>query len=256
MGKSLLVGLILLSFLTADLEVGHYLGGARLYREDNIKYDGTNYALTITGKPYNRLQFGLKYTYTQIFSPKYYYFNNQGFMLTSKLLISPYTKKSPYLGYSVGWLNSVLNAERINYNCRGSFTEETALGYNFNKSPDSRFFIEARRAVIYLNQDDHERLEMRSLVFGIAHIFFDHVKVKQKTMDKEEGLRTKKEYLSIKLQENEMQIERRTVLIQKYNERIFNDPDNQALKEERDFLVKEREELQGKSKAMRELLAL
>jgi hypothetical protein len=75
-------------------------------------------------------------------------------------------------------------------------------------------------------------------------------------MDKETGLRTKKEYLTVKLKENERQLARKNTLIQKYNERIFTEQDNQQLIAERDFLVKEREKLLKQNQEMKELLAL
>ncbi len=260
MGKSFLaalfISLLLLGYSYGEPQVSLLLGKTVLSGGE-FKFPVNTAALNYTFNPYSRLQFGLEYESNSAIVNKRTFYNCSGILFTTRLLFETMTNKTPYIGFNAGALNTSLADNKIIYSARGSSTGESIAGYSFRLDELSRFNIEYRNRYVWLNID--QKILQRSETIAFCYSFLlvaDESANIDRSLGKEEGLNAKRDYLEKRVQSNTSLIDNYDLLINKYNQKIADSgPDDQTIKE-RDFLVRQKAELEEKNKQLKQTLEL
>ena len=256
MDKRIILGAIIcIAFLGAEPQLRLGLGQTDYpkYKHD-MRFKGNNSFIECTFNPYSRLQFGLKYENTETVLGEVRRLGVYGFMATFKFYLNTLTDKTPYFGYNVGWLN----ADLIDYSAHGAYCTEYVGGYSFRLDDWSRINFEYLHQIMEDALGPGEPLNSEVLTISWA-VILDMKYLFTKPLrhqTPEEGVTTRKKYLQRKIEYNLDQIQKYDTLIAKYNQNILENPDNENLRTERDYLLTQRNILEEDNKQILELLEI
>jgi len=253
MDKRLAAALIFLALLSAEQQIGFGLGQS-IYQDCQFPFTANTGFTELTLNPYSRLQFGLKYTQTGALWRDSQRFNSRGLLGSVKLYLNPFTAKTPYLGYNFGWVNTEVIADRYLYTGRGVYCGEALAGYSFRWSEWDRLNVEYSRQTIDNAYAPDSKLvaDTWTLVWSVIPHLPPPPPVRKQTP--EDGVTTRKEYLSKKIAHNKEQIVRYDLLIAKYNQKITEEGPQDSIQKERDYLIGQKRNLESDNRQMLELL--
>lgn len=218
MGK-VCVGLLLiigLSFSQPQVTIG--LGKTKLSGEE-FCYPGNSGFVALTFNSASRLQLGLQYEGISALLNKRTFYSCSGIFFTTRLMFSPQTAHSPYLGFNCGWLNSSLSAEKILYQAYGSFCGEALAGYSFKIDEASRFNLEYQQRYLELKYADKQLQRSETILASFSWLLLPVVRSIQppQNLTPQAGAAGRREYLQQKLNGNQEQLQKYEVLLRKYN---------------------------------------
>jgi hypothetical protein len=254
MGK-VCVGLLLiigLSFSQPQVTIG--LGKTKLSGEE-FRYPANSGFIAFTFNSASRLQLGLQYEGTSAILNKRNFYSCSGIFFTTRLMFSPQTTRSPYLGFNCGWLNSSLSAEKILYQAHGSFCGEALAGYSFVIDEASRFNLEYQQRYLELKYADKQLQRSETMLASFSWLLLQMVRSIQppQNLTPQAGAAGRRESLQQKLSENQEQLQKYEVLLRKYN---MNSDESTAekIRKERDELSQLKATLEKQNSEIREEL--
>lgn len=254
MGKICLILLLILGLSFSQPQVTIGLGKTKLNGSE-FRFPANSGFINFTLRSDPRLQFGLQYEATSALLDKRTFYNSAGLLFTTKLMFNTESKKSPYLGFNFGWVNSSLAAEKVIYQARGSFCGEALAGYSFVLDEEARFNIEYQQRYIELKYEDQPLQRSETFLASISWLLVPGVTIPEKPKDLTplEGATNRREYLEKKFTYNQEQLKKYEVLLRKY-ELNLQEGNDQQLAEERDYLLRQKAEIQKQNEDIKEEL--
>lgn len=245
--------LIFFALLGAEPQIGFGLGQS-VYQDDKFPFAANNGFVEYTLNPYSRLQFGLKYAHTSALWRDAQSFNSRGLLGSVKLYLNTFTGKTPYFGYNFGWVNTEVIKHKYIYTGRGLYCGEILAGYSFRLGKWDRLNIEYNHQTLENAYESDSKLSADT--WALVWTIIPHLPPPPPTRAQtpENGITTRKEYLSRRITENDQQIVRYDTLIGKYDQRIQAEGLNEDLQKERQYLMEQRRDLLEDNRKMRELL--
>jgi hypothetical protein len=225
--------------------------GQMAYDIPDLPFKGNNAFLEYTFDSETRLQFGLKYTHAQTVITRSRSLGVSGLLGAFKFYLNTLTRKTPYLGANIGWLNTSLTQER-DYTARGAYTLELLAGYSLRLNEFNRLNLEYARRTIENALEPDRRLTADSWTISLGAALNTVRPLRHQTP--EEGVAARKTYLRRKIAANLEQIGRYDALINKYEQKILVDGADDDLQKERRYLLDQRAALEADNRKMQELL--
>ena len=244
---------LILSLANAMPELRFGLGQT-VYADPIFRFKANNGFTEYTLNPAARLQLGLKYESTGVLLSARRRFDARGLLGSLKFYLSTVTKKTPYLGVNAGWINTEVTEGKYLYRARGVWTTELLAGYSFRLNEWNRLNIEYNHQTIDDAYVKGDRLKSDTWILSWGLTLGPFPEPQQRSQTPEEGVTTRKEYLSKKIAHNNEQIARYDLLIAKYDQKILADGPDENTKKERDYLIEQKRNLENDNRQMLELL--